>query len=91
MKPKALYNPPCLPIQPTAHFTGILALRLWFSPGCPKDHLGEHFKYPDVQAPVPEILMQSDAISLGQALEFFLITQVILMCSQVENHWLGKS
>lgn len=33
----------------------------WLSKGPP----GENFKYPDVQAPVPEILMQADAISLG--------------------------
>ena len=35
--------------------------------------------------------MQLDVISLGQALEFFVLKfiQVILTCSKVENHWLG--
>lgn len=74
MKPKALYDPSRLPIQPAHHFMGIfLFYDSGSHSGCPKEPLKElkkKKKNPDVWAPVPE----SEGISLGQASEFFFFS-----------------
>ena len=82
MKPKALYDPSRLLIQPAHHFLGIFLLYDGGShSGWPKELLKELKKLRCLGSSARE----SEAISLGQA----FTVHPILTSSQDEKHWLG--
>lgn len=83
MKPKALCDPSRLLIQPAHHFMGIFLLY----------DSGSHSGWPKELLKKSRCLgssaRESEAISLGQASEFFFSVHPILISSQDEKHWLG--
>lgn len=86
MKPKALYDPSRLLIQPAHHFLGIFLLYDSGShSGWAKELLKELKKFRCLGSSARE----SEAISFGQASEFFFSVHPILTSSQDEKHWLG--